>query len=140
MVMPLHSLLSYSPKRVPWTLQLISPYYAGSLSIAAGPIIYPTRLGGTVTLRCDTEGVPPPRVTWSRDGELVFRGFEEDNSLRIYAVTYDDAGEYVCTADNDKNMEQRRVTVVIQGMLPARHTLPARLSHATHTRGTRYTV
>ena len=62
--------------------------------------------GDTVSLRCSASGNPAPEVLWYRDGsgEIVSR--EEVLSLR--EVRRDQAGQYVCQANNSVGQSEPR--------------------------------
>ncbi|EZA58520.1 Protein sidekick [Ooceraea biroi] len=63
--------------------------------------------GSTVTLPCDTVGVPPPTVAWFRNAEPINHllgtryVMEEDGSLTIKKLTMDDSGMFQCLASNE---------------------------------------
>ncbi|XP_069939471.1 protein sax-3-like isoform X2 [Cherax quadricarinatus] len=59
--------------------------------------------GGEATLRCRVGGSPRPHVLWRRhDGRMpVGRArLDADSSLRISGLTVEDAGAYICQAEN----------------------------------------
>ncbi|XP_037789931.1 roundabout homolog 1-like [Penaeus monodon] len=59
--------------------------------------------GGEAILRCRAGGSPPPHVLWRRhDGRMpVGRArLDADYTLRITELTVDDAGVYICQAEN----------------------------------------
>ncbi|XP_067828456.1 leucine-rich repeat, immunoglobulin-like domain and transmembrane domain-containing protein 1a [Heptranchias perlo] len=68
-----------------------------------------TVAGSTVSLHCVTTGVPIPKVSWSRLDNILLNGTVIlDNSdkrlkwstLSLLAVSHQDSGEYLCTANN----------------------------------------
>ncbi len=64
-------------------------------------------------LECQAEGNPEPRYRWihrrSLDGEEVVTIRSEDRFLPINNVTYEDQGEYICSASNVINGEEKTV-------------------------------
>ncbi|XP_063161734.1 brother of CDO isoform X2 [Candoia aspera] len=76
----------------------------------AARIIYPTEAqtiiitkGQSLILECVASGIPPPRVTWTKDGSNVF-GYNKTrfllSNLLIDAISEEDSGTYSCMADN----------------------------------------
>ncbi|XP_033229948.1 protein sidekick isoform X4 [Belonocnema kinseyi] len=63
--------------------------------------------GSTVTLPCEAEGVPLPKISWYRNAESVeyLLGtryhLEEDGSLTIKKLTMEDSGMFQCLASNE---------------------------------------
>ncbi|XP_016844898.1 protein sidekick isoform X4 [Nasonia vitripennis] len=63
--------------------------------------------GTTVTLPCDTDGVPPPTIQWFRNAEPVDSllgtryAMQEDGSLTIKKLTMEDSGMFQCLALNE---------------------------------------
>ncbi|CAG11611.1 unnamed protein product [Tetraodon nigroviridis] len=60
-------------------------------------------LGTVVTLECEGRGVPPPTVTWYRNGQAILSGrqtqyTERGRFLKILRVQATDAGRYTCKA------------------------------------------
>lgn len=60
-------------------------------------------LGTVVTLECEGRGVPPPTVTWYRNGQAILSGrqtqyAEQGRFLKILRVQATDAGRYTCKA------------------------------------------
>ena len=55
-------------------------------------------------------GFPTPEVNWTKDGKSV----DTRNMLTINRVTYDDAGQYACSAKNSegKNEAAFHITVI----------------------------
>lgn len=105
---PLHRVLSNQPPPLPHTsfLYLSSP---GSTAEAAR-IIYPPEAqtiivtkGQSLILECVASGIPPPRVTWAKDGSGVSAYNKTRfllSNLLIDPTSEEDSGTYSCTADN----------------------------------------
>lgn len=55
-----------------------------------------------VTLECEGRGVPPPTLTWYRDGLAVPQSqyVERGHVLKIVRVEASDAGRYTCRAES----------------------------------------
>lgn len=66
-----------------------------------------TRKGKDITLRCSGKGNPNPRITWSKTSGLLPSGYktQEGLSLELKDVRRQDAGTYVCTANNGVGKE-----------------------------------
>lgn len=99
---PLHSIL------VPYmVLSLFDP--PGSTAEAAR-IIYPPEAqtivvtkGQSLILECVASGIPPPRVTWAKDGSSVASYNKTRfllSNLLIDTTSEEDSGTYCCMADN----------------------------------------
>ncbi|XP_074856177.1 brother of CDO isoform X3 [Carettochelys insculpta] len=76
----------------------------------AARIIYPPEAqtiivtkGQSLILECVASGIPPPRVTWAKNGSSI-SGYNKTrfllSNLLIDATSEDDSGTYSCTADN----------------------------------------
>lgn len=85
------------------------PPTPGSTAEAAR-IIYPPEAqtiivtkGHSLILECVASGIPPPRVTWAKDGSSV-TGYNKTrfllSNLLIDATSEEDSGTYRCVADN----------------------------------------
>ncbi|XP_053126184.1 neural cell adhesion molecule 1 isoform X4 [Hemicordylus capensis] len=65
-------------------------------------------LSQSVTLVCDADGFPEPIISWTKDGESIERGEDEEkygfsydgSELTIRKVEKNDEAEYVCIAEN----------------------------------------
>ncbi|KAM6223968.1 brother of CDO [Rhynchocyon petersi] len=76
----------------------------------AARIIYPPEAqtiivtkGQSLILECVASGIPPPRVTWAKDGSSV-AGYNKTrfllSNLLIDTTSEEDSGTYLCMADN----------------------------------------
>uniref|UniRef100_A0A3B3VYZ9 receptor protein-tyrosine kinase n=1 Tax=Poecilia latipinna TaxID=48699 RepID=A0A3B3VYZ9_9TELE len=65
----------------------------------------------SVTLSCESEGIPPPTITWYKDEQVLQQGSgivlsEGDGTLHIDRITVDDQGLYTCLATNNRGSAQ----------------------------------
>lgn len=63
---------------------------------------------------------PTPKITWTKDGEdlVVQRPAQAKNfnkMIQIPKASFEDAGEYVCTASNKLDYIQHTITVHVKG-------------------------
>ena len=57
------------------------------------------RAGTSLALDCVASGVPVPEVRWKRGGKTLTKGIGE-STLMMEQVTREDAGDFICEADN----------------------------------------
>ncbi|CAJ1060969.1 hemicentin-1 [Xyrichtys novacula] len=77
------------------------------------PVVVNVLVGKSVTLECESNAVPPPTITWYKNGRMVtesanLRILAEGRLLEIKGSEVSDTGQYVCKATNvagqvDKN-------------------------------------
>ncbi|CAL8240206.1 unnamed protein product, partial [Gadus morhua 'NCC'] len=77
------------------------------------PVVVSVRLGKAVTLECESNAVPPPTITWYKNGRAVSETAHlqlraRGQRLEIRGAEVSDTGQYVCKASNvagqvDKN-------------------------------------
>ncbi|XP_065811778.1 hemicentin-1 [Labrus bergylta] len=77
------------------------------------PVVVNVLVGKSVTLACESNAVPPPTITWYKNGRVVtesanLRILAEGQMLEIKGSEVSDTGQYVCKATNiagqvDKN-------------------------------------
>ncbi|XP_034438633.1 hemicentin-1 isoform X1 [Hippoglossus hippoglossus] len=77
------------------------------------PVVVNVLVGKSVTLECESNAVPPPTITWYKNGRAVtesanLRILAEGQMLQIKGSEVSDTGQYVCKATNvagqvDKN-------------------------------------
>ncbi len=84
--------------------------------------------GDLVTFKCNVTGVPKPRITWKKDGELVTndnwhtvttnRASRKDSTasqLQIRQVNKGDIAEYSCIAWNRGSVREVRALLLLTG-------------------------
>ncbi|KAM4662543.1 hemicentin-2 [Discoglossus pictus] len=86
--------------------------------IQPGPTVVSVAANQTAILPCRTEGIPPPIVTWRKDGnqlsvEISRLEFLADGSLKIAQPLLQDSGYYLCTASNSAGMARRGVELQV---------------------------
>ncbi|XP_054631117.1 neurofascin isoform X4 [Dunckerocampus dactyliophorus] len=76
-------------------------------------------LGEELLLECVAAGVPTPSITWTKDGEdlvvtsrMKMKHFNK--MIQIPKASFEDAGEYVCTATNKISYIQHVLTVRVK--------------------------
>ncbi|XP_076007425.1 hemicentin-1 [Genypterus blacodes] len=77
------------------------------------PVVVNVLVGNSVTLECESNAVPPPIITWYKNGRMVTESANlhitaEGQMLQIKGSEVSDTGQYVCKATNvagqvDKN-------------------------------------
>ncbi|XP_059193550.1 hemicentin-1 [Centropristis striata] len=82
------------------------------------PLNLTVTLKQPLTLGCDAFGIPPPTITWTKDGLPVDSpGVYLQNGnrlLRIYRVQPEHAGRFACTAQNSAGEARREYYIVVQ--------------------------
>ncbi|GAV09247.1 hypothetical protein RvY_18819 [Ramazzottius varieornatus] len=70
-----------------------------------------------VTLHCEASGTPRPKITWSKDGQVIRSTgrlmVTSSNSLTIRSVTTNDVGNYECSAKNAEGRVARITKLII---------------------------
>ncbi|XP_056310407.1 basement membrane-specific heparan sulfate proteoglycan core protein-like [Danio aesculapii] len=84
----------------------------------AGPLTL--RVGEIVTLDCSVSGKPRPSVSWIRrraggETELVSTTTDSTTSLQVTMATAEDAGMYVCRAQNGEGLAEGEVELMMEG-------------------------
>lgn len=74
------------------------------------------------TLECPAVGIPPPRLTWVKDGQVMsvagrpdVRLLLEGRRLEILSTQVKDAGSYECRAENEAGRDQISYTLKVFG-------------------------
>ena len=69
----------------------------------------------TVTLKCVTDGVPIPTITWQKpDGSKTTQITAKESILSLEMKVDRDFGNYTCKADNDVGAAAKRIVQVNQ--------------------------
>ncbi|KAK1155520.1 hemicentin-1-like [Acipenser oxyrinchus oxyrinchus] len=76
-------------------------------------------LGTPITLLCEATGVPPPSITWLKDGAPIennaeWRGMSGGSRLELGPVQLSHAGTYTCLARNTEGETRRHYTLAVQ--------------------------
>ncbi|MGH0143069.1 UNVERIFIED_CONTAM: hypothetical protein FKN15_022424 [Acipenser sinensis] len=76
-------------------------------------------LGTPITLLCEATGVPPPSITWLKDGTPIennaeWRGMSGGSRLELGPVQLSHAGTYTCLASNTEGETRRHYTLAVQ--------------------------
>lgn len=76
--------------------------------------------GSLVTLTCEARGVPPPTLTWMKDGQplslhrnLLLDG--QETRLQLPDVAPADAGLYSCVASNQAGSSTKSFNLTVLG-------------------------
>ena len=73
----------------------------------------------SVTIQCNASGIPPPVVTWTKDGQKISSGdkysIHDNGSLFIREPDESGAAQYTCTAENDFGKVSASSSVQIVG-------------------------
>ncbi|XP_029988074.1 hemicentin-1 [Sphaeramia orbicularis] len=82
-------------------------------SSGGSPVVVNVLVGKSVTLECESNAVPPPTITWYKNGRVVTESanlhiLADGQTLQIKGSEVSDTGQYVCKATNvagqvDKN-------------------------------------
>ena len=58
-------------------------------------------IGQTITLTCETDGIPVPKITWTKpDGSQLKQETSSISSVSMKLERSADFGQYKCSADN----------------------------------------
>ncbi|XP_055017752.1 hemicentin-1 [Boleophthalmus pectinirostris] len=90
-------------------------------TISPGPFNVTATTGVRAVLSCETTGIPPPKVSWKRNGAPLDISQYPDKyrlltsgSLVILSPTNEDEGYFECTAINEAGEERRVIEVILQ--------------------------
>lgn len=72
-----------------------------------------------VTLPCEADGLPPPGITWHKDGHAVVESVRQrilsSGALQIAFAQPEDAGQYTCTAANVAGSRSSSTRLTVHG-------------------------
>ncbi|KAM5299409.1 LOW QUALITY PROTEIN: hemicentin-2 [Ctenodactylus gundi] len=103
-----------------WLSVNTKPWIQGNRSQDADtPLRVTVKAGEEVTLDCETQGSPPPLVTWTKDSGPLPSGSDRhgllpSGSLRLAPAQVRDSGQYKCTASNPAGSASRRYVLGVQ--------------------------
>ncbi|CAK6439155.1 unnamed protein product [Pipistrellus nathusii] len=75
--------------------------------------------GSSVAMTCSSDGLPAPRLRWSRwlpNGQLQF--LSENTTLTLASAGREDSGVYVCEASSLAGISRSEVELIIQQVAP----------------------
>ncbi|XP_035996829.1 hemicentin-1 isoform X1 [Fundulus heteroclitus] len=87
-------------------------------TIKDGSLMVSAHINKPAALECVVSGVPPPRVTWRKNGAIIAENsprytFAEDGSLHIHSAQVTDSGRYLCMATNPAGTKRKRVDLQV---------------------------
>ncbi|GIY09035.1 down syndrome cell adhesion molecule-like protein 1 [Caerostris extrusa] len=124
-----------------YTCKVTNPFgsaiHASQLEIKAPPkwLKIPeslvTTTGNVLNVECSASGSPPPRIKWIKhsadsnateyktsEGTDVFKGNLSNGILKFPSISYTDAGQYTCIADNNIGPSiKTNFTITIRGRM-----------------------
>ena len=68
--------------------------------------------GQSVVIPCDVTGNPRPRISWTRDGNIV-QNSTQDGALTIYSADEQMTGIYTCVAENKAGIDKYDVLLLV---------------------------
>ena len=101
----------------PWSLKYYIASFSDAPLVSVSPAQHSYVEGDTVEVSCATDAEPVASVLWYRagSGDIVSR----QPLLRLPGVTREQAGEYVCTANNTVGTSQPdTVNIAVQCKCP----------------------
>ncbi|XP_064650503.1 brother of CDO-like isoform X3 [Lineus longissimus] len=110
------------------TLRILNPVInAPPRVIQAPPKKSAARIGSNLTLECVMNGAPVPVVNWIKYGDVLPEGRYEQmmGNLLLVDIRLEDAGTYICQAENGQGMQATGVAVVEVLEMPTIDTPPS---------------
>uniref|UniRef100_A0A673GJV8 ADAMTS-like protein 3 n=1 Tax=Sinocyclocheilus rhinocerous TaxID=307959 RepID=A0A673GJV8_9TELE len=87
------------------------------LRIHVGRTAYLTNATHSLTLMCPAQGLPPPNLSWSKDGAPLQNSdrvsWDSDGEVHILSPGASDVGTYRCTATNDLGSDSETTLVLL---------------------------
>ncbi|XP_045484557.1 hemicentin-1 isoform X2 [Pieris rapae] len=74
----------------------------------------------SIVLKCETDGNPPPKITWLKDIQRLHENLPNIENLlstsllSIWSVSVRDAGQYICIAENEAGTVHKRFDLVVR--------------------------
>lgn len=85
-------------------------------------------IGNTLFISCPMSGIPPPKITWYKNGEVVspdldpnIRIYAEGRRLELTSARVTDLGLYRCEGVNAAGNNHNEYEVEVYGMLDLLH-------------------
>lgn len=66
-----------------------------------------------VTIECIASGMPPPSLSWRKDGVTLTNS--QPDVFHLNSIKLEDAGQYTCTADNVLGSDSRSAILSVRG-------------------------
>ena len=89
--------------------------------ISPHPKEYTTAVDKPISLPCEADGLPPPDITWHKDGHAVMESVRQrilsSGALQIAFAQPDDAGQYTCMAANVAGSSSTSAKLTVHGRL-----------------------
>ncbi|KAI8425354.1 hypothetical protein MSG28_007115 [Choristoneura fumiferana] len=106
--------------RLSWRCQVLPQAPAAPVASPETQLSVSSAEGGVATLRCLFHSNPPPKITW-RFGQITIDGtsgryrLTSDGALEIVSLYRDDAGVYICIAENELGTAQQEIRLQVNG-------------------------
>lgn len=81
-------------------------------SFTKQPIVEIQEAGKDVTFNCEADGVPKPKIVWTKNGQVMPQGTDRPR-LTIPSITTDDVAAYACNASNEAGYDYKTVYLSI---------------------------
>ena len=65
----------------------------------------------SLRFKCSLSGFPTPEILWTKDGVNL----GNNNTLTINRVSYGDAGQYTCSANNSEGKNESAFHITVTG-------------------------
>ncbi|XP_045059740.2 vascular cell adhesion protein 1 isoform X2 [Desmodus rotundus] len=107
--------MEFEPKQRQSTQTLCVKIAPRNVSISVSPAST-LEEGRSVNMTCSSDGLPAPKIRWSRqlhDGSLRF--LSENTTLTLTSTRRGDSGTYVCEASNQAGTSRKEAELLIQG-------------------------
>ncbi|KAG8556198.1 hypothetical protein GDO81_017962 [Engystomops pustulosus] len=87
-------------------------------SIKDGPVLVTTFKNSSATLECIATGIPLPRISWRKDGSILYENSERyfisgSGSLSFPLTDITDSGIYICLATNAAGSSQKKTELMV---------------------------
>uniref|UniRef100_A0A8C3SMB3 Ig-like domain-containing protein n=1 Tax=Chelydra serpentina TaxID=8475 RepID=A0A8C3SMB3_CHESE len=86
----------------------------------ASLVVVTVRVGIPVTLECESNAVPPPVITWYKNGRMITESanieiLADGQMLQIKSAETDDTGRFTCIASNEAGEVSKHFTLKVLG-------------------------